>query len=123
MSAGFSQKEPILLCFDPVGSQVKGRKLFPPPDRTLLSAADNRRFDLPAYFSSLWSHRESEAQKAFLPRSDFRLHKQCQTAALAPVFAQMFHRDISLGAEIVSLSTILCLFTLPIIIMLSEMIW
>lgn len=45
------------------------------------------------------------------------------SAALAPVFAQMFHRDISLGAEIVSLSTILCLFTLPIIIMLSEMIW
>lgn len=45
------------------------------------------------------------------------------SAALAPVFAQMFHRDISLGAEIVSLSTLLCLFTLPVVIMLSEMIW
>ena len=45
------------------------------------------------------------------------------SAVLAPVFAQMFDRDITLGAEIVSLSTILCLFTLPLVLLIAEMIW
>lgn len=44
-------------------------------------------------------------------------------AALAPVFAQMFDRDISLGAQIVSLSTILCLISMPALILLSKMFW
>lgn len=45
------------------------------------------------------------------------------SAVLAPVFAQMFDQDITLGAEIVSLSTILCLFTLPLVLLIAEMIW
>ncbi len=37
--------------------------------------------------------------------------------ALAPVFAQMFHRDTTEGAQMVCLSTILCLLTMPVLIM------
>lgn len=44
-------------------------------------------------------------------------------AVLAPIFAQMYHKDIIYGSQIVCLSTILCLFTMPMMIMLSEMIW
>ncbi|MCI8401606.1 MAG: AEC family transporter [Lachnospiraceae bacterium] len=42
--------------------------------------------------------------------------------ALAPVFAQMFHRDTNEGAQIVSLSTILCIVTMPVLIMVAEAI-
>lgn len=42
---------------------------------------------------------------------------------LAPVFAQMFHLDSNYGAQIVSLSTILCLLTMPVVLLISEMIW
>ena len=40
--------------------------------------------------------------------------------ALAPVFAQMFHRDTDEGAQIVSLSTLFCILTMPILIMLAQ---
>lgn len=40
--------------------------------------------------------------------------------ALAPVFAQMFHKDTDEGAQIVSLSTILCVITMPLMIVLWE---
>ena len=43
--------------------------------------------------------------------------------SLAPVFAQMFHQDTGYGAKIVSLSTILSLISMPIILMISEIIW
>ena len=45
------------------------------------------------------------------------------SAVLAPVLAQMFDQDITLGAQIVSLSTLLSLFTLPLVLFISEMIW
>lgn len=41
--------------------------------------------------------------------------------ALAPVFAQMFHKDTDQGAKIVSLSTILCVITMPLMIIVWEM--
>lgn len=44
-------------------------------------------------------------------------------ATLIPIFSQMFSRDVRLGAQIVSLSTILCLITMPCFIYLSEIIW
>lgn len=40
--------------------------------------------------------------------------------ALAPVFAQMFHKNTEEGAQIVSLSTILCVITMPLMIILWE---
>ena len=43
--------------------------------------------------------------------------------ALAPVFAQMFGKDIQLGAEIVSLSTIFCLITMPVVLLAAEIVW
>lgn len=43
--------------------------------------------------------------------------------ALAPVFAQMYKKDTGYGAKIVCLSTILSLITMPIILVITEMIW
>lgn len=40
--------------------------------------------------------------------------------ALAPVFAQIFHKDTNEGAQIVSLSTILSIITMPLIIVIWE---
>lgn len=42
--------------------------------------------------------------------------------ALAPVFAQMYGRDTAEGAQIVSLSTILCIVTMPLLIMAAEVL-
>ncbi len=42
--------------------------------------------------------------------------------ALAPVFAQMFGRDTTEGAQTVSLSTILSIITMPLIIMAAELL-
>ena len=44
-------------------------------------------------------------------------------AVLVPIFASMFQKDVIYGSHIVCLSTLLCLFTMPLIIMLSEIIW
>lgn len=44
-------------------------------------------------------------------------------AVLAPIFAQMFNKDTIYGSHIVCLSTILCLITMPMMIILSEIIW
>ena len=44
-------------------------------------------------------------------------------AVLAPIFATMFNKDTIHGSHIVCLSTILCLLTMPLMILLSEMIW
>ena len=43
--------------------------------------------------------------------------------ALAPVFAQMFNQDIGYAARTVSLSTILSLISMPLLLLLTEMIW
>ena len=40
--------------------------------------------------------------------------------ALAPVFAQMYNHDTSEGAQTVCLSTLLCIATMPFILMLSQ---
>lgn len=40
--------------------------------------------------------------------------------ALAPVFAQMYHRDTSEGAQTVCLSTLLCVVTMPTLLMLAQ---
>ncbi len=42
--------------------------------------------------------------------------------ALAPVFAQMYNRDTNEGAQIVSLSTILSIITMPLLIMAAEIL-
>lgn len=44
-------------------------------------------------------------------------------AVLGPVFAQMYDLDFSHGAQIVSLSTILSLVSMPVILMIAEMLW
>ena len=44
-------------------------------------------------------------------------------AVLAPIFAQMFDKDTDYGSQIVCLSTILCLITMPAMLMISEMVW
>ena len=43
--------------------------------------------------------------------------------ALLPMFAQIVNRDTNYGAEIVSLSTILSLITLPLVLMAAQMVW
>ena len=43
--------------------------------------------------------------------------------ALAPVFAQIYNKDTGYSAKIVCLSTILSLFTLPILLIITEIIW
>lgn len=45
------------------------------------------------------------------------------TGAMLPVFAQMFGRDTDYSARVVSVSTILCGITIPIIILLAQYIW
>lgn len=40
--------------------------------------------------------------------------------SLAPVFAQMYHHDTSEGAQAVCLSTMLCVVTMPFLLMLSH---
>lgn len=44
-------------------------------------------------------------------------------ATLVPIFAQMFNRKPALGAQVVSLSTILCLVTMPAFLVLADLIW
>lgn len=44
-------------------------------------------------------------------------------ATLVPIFAQMFDRKTALGAQIVSLSTILCLITMPVLLFAAGMLW
>ena len=43
--------------------------------------------------------------------------------ALLPMFAQIVNRDTDYGAEIVSLSTLLSLISLPLMLMMAQMIW
>lgn len=43
--------------------------------------------------------------------------------ALLPMFAQIVNRDTNYGAEIVSLSTILSLISLPFMLMIAQMVW
>lgn len=43
--------------------------------------------------------------------------------ALSPVFAMMYKRDAVYGAQTVCLSTLLSIITLPLIILLSQVIW
>lgn len=45
------------------------------------------------------------------------------TGATLPIFAQLFGRDTEYSARIVSVSTILSGITIPIIILLAQMIW
>lgn len=44
-------------------------------------------------------------------------------AVLTPIFAQMFDKDTDFGSQIVCLSTILCLITMPAMLLISQMIW
>ena len=44
-------------------------------------------------------------------------------AVLTPIFAQMFNKGTDYGSQIVCLSTILCLFTMPAMMILAQMIW
>lgn len=44
-------------------------------------------------------------------------------AVLAPIFAQMFNKDTNYGSQIICLSTILCLVTMPAMLIVSQMIW
>ncbi len=43
--------------------------------------------------------------------------------ALLPIFAQIVNRDTDYGAEIVSLSTLLSLISLPLVLMAAQMVW
>ncbi len=42
---------------------------------------------------------------------------------IVAVFAQMFHEDYNYSAEIVSLSTILCVVTMPLLVFASQIMW
>lgn len=44
-------------------------------------------------------------------------------AVLTPIFAQMFDKGTDYGSQIVCLSTILCLITMPAMLIVSSMIW
>ena len=46
----------------------------------------------------------------------------CPAAGITGVFAQMFRRDTSTAARVVTLSTLLCVVTLPVFAMISEQI-
>ena len=45
------------------------------------------------------------------------------TAALLPIFCQMYDHDIVFGTEIVCFTTLASIITLPLIILLSSFIW
>lgn len=65
----------------------------------------------------------------FVPQQYLEIKTIILVASSAPVgvmvavFAQRFHRDFNYGAQIVSLSTILCLISIPTLLLISEMIW
>jgi len=44
-------------------------------------------------------------------------------AAMLTMFSQLYGKDVTYGAKIVSLSNILCLLTMPIILMIASLIW
>lgn len=66
---------------------------------------------------------------SFVPEKYLEIKTIILVASAAPVgvmvavFAQRFNRDFNYGAQIVSLSTILCLISIPTLLLISEMIW
>jgi predicted permease len=45
------------------------------------------------------------------------------SAANVAIMAQQFHMDYSEGVKIVIVSTLLCIVTLPLIVLLSQVVW
>lgn len=43
--------------------------------------------------------------------------------ALSPVFAKMYNRNAVYAAQTVCLSTILCIFTMPVMMMIAQLLW
>lgn len=56
-------------------------------------------------------------------RSIILIGAAAPVGVLAPIFAQMFGLDSRYGAQIVSVSTIFSLFTMPLILLLSQWLW
>lgn len=65
----------------------------------------------------------------FVPETFYDIKKVVLIATSAPVavmvamLSQQYGGDFEYGARIVSLSTILCLFTIPVVLLIGEFIW